>query len=175
MKHILTEPYTKEKTAAFRTGDTVLITGTIYAARDAAHKRLEEMIQNGQKLPLDLQNAILYYAGPTPARSGYPIGSAGPTTSGRMDPYTPLLLEQGVLATIGKGPRNKEVIEAIKKQEAVYLAAIGGAAAVIAQCVETAEVVAFDELGTEAIRKLTVRELPVVVAIDRSGKSIYEK
>ena len=175
MKHILTEPYTKEKIAAFRTGDTVLITGTIYAARDAAHKRLEEMIQNGQKLPLDLQNAILYYAGPTPARPGYPIGSAGPTTSGRMDPYTPLLLEQGVLATIGKGPRNKEVIETIKKQEAVYLAAIGGAAAVIAQCVETAEVVAFEELGTEAIRKLTVRELPVVVAIDRSGKSIYEK
>ena len=173
MKHTLQEPYSKEKTAAFSAGDTVLITGTIYAARDAAHKRLQELIEKGETLPLELENAIIYYAGPTPARPGYPIGSAGPTTSYRMDPYTPLLLRQGVLATMGKGPRGEEVIEAMKEQNAVYFAAIGGAAALIAQCIQSAEIIAFEELGTEAIHKLTVKDLPVVVAIDGSGGSIY--
>lgn len=173
MKHILTEPFTKEKTAAFKTGDTVLITGTIYAARDAAHKRLQEMIEKGEPLPFDLENAIIYYAGPTPARPGNPIGSAGPTTSYRMDPYTPLMLEQGVLATVGKGPRGDEVIRKMVDEKAVYLAVIGGAAALIAQSIEAAEVVAFEELGTEAIRKLTVDKFPVFVAIDQTGDSIY--
>ena len=175
MKHKLTEPFTKEKTAAFRTGDTVLITGTIYAARDAAHKRLFEMIKRGEQLPFELENAIIYYAGPTPARPGRPIGSAGPTTSYRMDSFTPLLIEQGLLATIGKGPRSEAVITSMKEHGTVYLAAIGGAAALIAQSIEEAETVAFEELGTEAVRKLTVKDFPVVVAIDGSGNSIYEK
>lgn len=173
MEHILTEPYTKEKTANFRAGDTVLISGTIYTARDAAHEKLQAMIENGEKLPFEIEDAILYYVGPTPAREGHPIGSAGPTTSCRMDRYTPLLLEKGLLATMGKGPRGEKVIETGRKTGAVYLAAIGGAAALIAQCVESAEVVAFEELGTEAVRKLKVRNFPAVVAIDRFGNNIY--
>lgn len=173
MEHILTEPYTKEKTANFRAGDTVLISGTIYTARDAAHEKLQAMIENGEKLPFEIEDAILYYVGPTPAREGYPIGSAGPTTSCRMDRYTPLLLEKGLLATMGKGPRGEKVIETGRKTGAVYLAAIGGAAALIAQCVESAEVVAFEELGTEAVRKLKVRNFPAVVAVDRFGNNIY--
>ena len=173
LNYILTEPFTKEKTAGFKTGDTVLITGTIYSARDAAHKRLQTMIENGQPLPFELENAILYYAGPTPARPGYPIGSAGPTTSYRMDQFTPAVLDQGVLATVGKGPRGDAVIEKMVETGAVYLAVIGGAAALIAQSIEAAEVVAFEELGTEAIRKLTVKDFPAIVAIDRSGNSIY--
>lgn len=173
MEHILTEPYTKEKTANFRAGDTVLISGTIYTARDAAHGKLQAMIENGEKLPFEIEDAILYYVGPTPAREGHPIGSAGPTTSCRMDRYTPLLLEKGLLATMGKGPRGEKVIETGRKTGAVYLAAIGGAAALIAQCVESAEVVAFEELGTEAVRKLKVRNFPAVVAVDRFGNNIY--
>ena len=173
MEHILTEPYTKEKTANFRAGDTVLISGTIYTARDAAHEKLQAMIENGEKLPFEIEDAILYYVGPTPAREGYLIGSAGPMTSCRMDRYTPLLLEKGLLATMGKGPRGEKVIETGRKTGAVYLAAIGGAAALIAQCVESAEVVAFEELGTEAVRKLKVRNFPAVVAIDRFGNNIY--
>ena len=173
MRYELTGPLTREKVAELKAGDTVLLTGTIYAARDAAHKRLQAMIAAGEDLPFDLQNAIIYYAGPTPARPGYPIGSAGPTTSYRMDPYTPVLLQHSVIATIGKGPRGAEVMDAMKEQGGVYFAALGGAAALIAQCIESAEVVAFEELGTEAIRALQVRDLPLVVACDSRGESIY--
>ena len=173
MKHTLCEPYSKDIISEFQVGDTIYVSGTIYAARDAAHRKLQGMIEGGEALPFDLQNAIIYYAGPTPARPGYPIGSAGPTTSYRMDPYTPLLLDRGVLATVGKGPRGDEVINSIQKNGSVYLAAIGGAAALIAQCVRSSEVVAFAELGTEAIRKLVVQDLPLIVAIDSRGESIY--
>ncbi len=175
MKHLLQEPFTKEQFAGLKAGDIVLLTGTIYAARDAAHKKLQEMILNGEELPFDLQDALIYYAGPTPARPGKPIGSAGPTTSYRMDPYTPLLLSKGVLATIGKGPRGESIMEAMKENGAVYLAAIGGAAALIAQCVESAEVVDFAEMGTEAIRALKVKELPLVVACDSHGGNVYDQ
>lgn len=175
MRYELTQPLTKETVAGLQAGDMVLLSGTIYAARDAAHKKLQGMIQNGEELPFDLDGAMIYYAGPTPARPGYPIGSAGPTTSGRMDPYTPLLLARGVRATIGKGPRNQEVMDALVENTAVYFAAIGGAAALISQCIESADVVAFDELGTEAIRALKVKELPLVVACDSHGRSIYER
>ena len=175
MKHLLQEPFTKEQFAGLKAGDIVLLTGTIYAARDAAHKKLQEMILNGEELPFDLQDALIYYAGPTPARPGKPIGSAGPTTSYRMDPYTPLLLSKGVLATIGKGPRGEAIMEAMKENGAVYLAAIGGAAALIAQCVKSAEVVAFAEMGTEAIRALKVKELPLVVACDSHGGNVYDQ
>lgn len=174
MRYELTQPLTKEMAAKLQAGDMVLLSGTIYAARDAAHKRLQSMIRNGEELPFDLDGAMIYYAGPTPARPGYPIGSAGPTTSGRMDPYTPELLAKGVRATIGKGPRSREVMDAMAENTAVYLAAIGGAAALISQCIESAEVVAFEELGTEAIRALKVKELPLVVACDSHGKSVYE-
>lgn len=174
MKYELTAPFTKQKLAGLKAGDTVLLTGTIYAARDAAHKKLQEMIEKGETLPFDIDGAIIYYAGPTPARPGYPIGSAGPTTSGRMDPYTPLLLEKGVVATVGKGPRNEAVIDAMTRKGSVYLAAIGGAAALIAQCVKASEIVAFAELGTEAIRALEVEKLPLIVAIDGQGDSVYD-
>ncbi|MCR5034049.1 MAG: Fe-S-containing hydro-lyase [Clostridia bacterium] len=175
MRYELTQPLTKEMAAELKAGDMVVLTGTIYAARDAAHKKLQTMIQNGEELPFDLEGAMIYYAGPTPARPGYPIGSAGPTTSGRMDPYTPELLARGVRATIGKGPRSREAMDAMAENTAVYFAAIGGAAALISQCIESADVVAFDELGTEAIRALKVNKLPLVVACDSHGKSVYER
>jgi len=175
MKHLLNEPLTKQMLAELKAGDTVLFTGTIYSARDAAHRRLQEMITAGEKPPIELEGAVIYYAGPTPARPGYPIGSAGPTTSGRMDPYTPLFIEKGVIATIGKGPRSEEVVRAMSENGAVYLAAVGGAAALIAQCVKSSKVVAFEELGTEAIRALTVEELPLVVAVDAKGNSVYSR
>lgn len=175
MRYELTGPLTKETAAGMKAGDMVFLSGTIYAARDAAHKKLQSMIRNGEELPFELDGAMIYYAGPTPARPGYPIGSAGPTTSGRMDPYTPDLLARGVRATIGKGPRNREVMDAMVSNTAVYFAAIGGAAALISRCIESAEVVAFEELGTEAIRALTVKDLPLVVACDSHGRSIYER
>ena len=175
MKHIINEPFTKEKLAVLRTGDTVLLTGTIYCARDAAHKRLVEMLGRGEQLPLELADAAIYYAGPTPAKPGYPAGSAGPTTSYRMDPFAPALMEQGVSVMIGKGPRGPEVNKSIEDTGAVYLAAIGGAAALIAQCIRASEVVAFGELGTEAVRKLYVEQMPLVVAHDCHGGDIYHK
>lgn len=175
MRYELTEPLTKKAITALHAGDMVLLSGTIYAARDTAHKKLQSMIENGEELPFELDGAMIYYAGSTPARPGYPIGSAGPTTSGRMDPYTPLLLQRGVRVTIGKGPRSQEVMDAMVENTAVYLAAIGGAGALISQCVESAEVVAFDELGTDAIKALKVKKLPLVVACDSHGRSIYER
>ena len=174
MQHVITEPYTKEKFAELRTGDTVLLTGTIYAARDTAHRKLVELLDAGRELPFDIKDAIIYYMGPTPARPGYPSGSAGPTTSYRMDKFTPALLGEGLLGMIGKGPRGAEVKECAKAKGAVYFAAIGGAAALIAQCIRSSEVVAFAELGTEAIRKIQVEKMPLVVALDSKGNDIYK-
>lgn len=174
MEYRLTEPYTKEKISAFRAGDKVLITGTIYTARDAAHKRMTEMLQQGESLPFTIENAILYYVGPTPAKPGQPIGSAGPTTSYRMDAYAPQLLELGLLAMIGKGQRNAEVRDAVERNGAVYFAAIGGAAALMAKHIKNAQVIAFDDLGAEAVRKLYVEEFPVTVVLDRKGGDLYQ-
>ena len=173
MKHVIKEPFTKDKLRDLKAGDSVLLTGTIYAARDAAHKRLVEMIAKGEELPLDIENQIIYYAGPTPARPGHPIGSAGPTTSYRMDSFTPALLRLGLSGMIGKGPRNEEVKTCAKETGAVYFAAIGGAAALISQSIKSAEVIAFEELGTEAIRRLYVEDMPLIVACDAAGGDIY--
>lgn len=152
----------------------MLISGTIYTARDAAHKRLVDLLDQGKDLPIDVKDAIIYYVGPTPAKPGMALGSAGPTTSYRMDPYAPRLLDIGLKGMIGKGLRNNEVIEAMKRNKAVYFAAIGGAAALIGKAVKKAELVAYEDLGSEAIRKLEVENLPVVVVIDTEGNNLYE-
>lgn len=170
----ITTPFTADKAKALKAGDVVLISGTIYTARDAAHKKMTELLAQGGVLPFDIQNAIIYYVGPTPAKPGNVIGSAGPTTSGRMDAYTPTLLDLGLKGMIGKGARTPEVIASIKKNGAVYFAAIGGAAAVMAQCVRSVEIIAYEELGAEAVRKLEVEDLPVIVAIDSAGNNYYE-
>lgn len=175
MEYKLTEPFTKEAVRNFRAGDQVRITGTIYTARDAAHKRLTEMMARGEALPFDVRNSIIYYVGPTPAKPGHPIGSAGPTTSYRMDAYAPALLDAGQLMMIGKGQRSAEVMEAGMRNGAVYAAAIGGAAAVMAQCVKSAEVIAFPELGAEAVRRLYVEDLPVTIVLDTAGGNLYEE
>lgn len=174
VKRILSEPFTDEAIHSLKAGDMVYISGTVYTARDAAHKRLFEMIQSDEQMPFDFQGQAVYYAGPAPAKPGKPIGSVGPTTGGRMDAYSPTLIAEGLKVMIGKGTRSAEVIEAMKKHTGVYFAAIGGAAALMAKCVLSAEVIAFDELGTEAIRRLKVKELPVVVAVDCFGNDIYK-
>ncbi len=168
-------PINDEIVNQLHAGDFVYITGTIYTARDAAHKRLYEAIQNGENLPFDLKNNIVYYLGPSPAREGQVIGSAGPTTSSRMDKYTPLLLEKGLKGMIGKGKRSTEVIDAMQKYNAVYFAAIGGAGALLSKCIKKSEVIAYDDLGTEAIRRLEVENLPVIVVIDNEKNNLYEK
>lgn len=173
-KVILEAPFTNEKIKSLKAGDMVYISGTIYTGRDAAHKRLFKMIEKGEEMPFDFEGQAIYYAGPCPAKPGKPIGSVGPTTAGRMDAYSPLLIEHGLKVMIGKGSRSEEVVEALKKHTGVYFAAIGGAAALMARCVESAEVIAFEELGTEAIRKLKVNQLPVIVAIDSNGNDSYE-
>ena len=170
----LEAPFSREKLKGLKAGDSVLITGTIYTARDEAHKRMVEMLRQGKKLPFDIRDAIIYYAGPAPARPGQVIGSVGPTTSYRMDPYAPVLLDLGQAGMIGKGPRSPEVKEAIVRNGAVYFAAIGGAAALIARSVTAAEVIAFEDLGAEAVRKLTVKDFPATVAIDSQGNDQYE-
>lgn len=170
----ITTPLTEEKTKSLKVGDTVLISGTIYTARDAAHKRLVELLDKGEKLPIDVKDAVIYYVGPTPAKPGMALGSAGPTTSYRMDPYAPRLLDQGLKGMIGKGLRGPEVVDAMKRNKAVYFAAIGGAAALIGKAVKKAELVAYEDLGSEAIRKLEVEDLPVVVVIDAEGNNLYE-
>ncbi|MBR0457202.1 MAG: Fe-S-containing hydro-lyase [Firmicutes bacterium] len=175
MKHELKEPFTKDKLKQLKAGDTVLLTGTIYAARDAAHRKLIELIDAGEPLPLPIENQIIYYMGPTPARPGHPIGSAGPTTSYRMDDFTPALLKLGLSGMIGKGPRNEAVKESAKEEGAVYFAAIGGAAALIAQSSKQSEVVAFAEMGTEAIRSLYVEEMPLIVANDAAGGDVFQR
>ena len=173
-KIILEAPFTDEAIRKLKAGDMVYISGTVYTGRDAAHKRLCEMIENGEEMPFDFAGQVIYYAGPCPAKPGKPIGSVGPTTGGRMDAYSPLLVEKGLKVMIGKGSRNQEVVDALRNHTGVYFAAIGGAAALMARCVESAEVIAFDELGTEAIRKLKVNQLPVIVAIDCEGNNSYD-
>lgn len=170
----LQTPLTAEKAKSLKAGDVVLLSGEIFTARDAAHKRLVDLLRAGGELPIDIKDAIIYYVGPTPAKPGYVIGSAGPTTSGRMDAYTPALLDLGLKGMIGKGARTTEVIDAMKKNGAVYFAAIGGAAAVMGRCIKRAEVIAYEELGAEAIRKLEVEDLPIIVAIDSHGGNYYE-
>lgn len=174
MEKKITTPLTKDKVKQLKAGDSVLITGTIYTARDAAHKRLIELLDKGEKLPIDVENSIIYYVGPTPEKPGQAIGSAGPTTSYRMDPYAPRLLDIGLKGMIGKGLRNSEVIESIKKNTAVYFGAIGGAAALIGKSVVKSEIVAYEDLGAEAIRRLEVVDFPVVVVIDCEGNNLYE-
>lgn len=171
---IIEAPFTDKKIKSLKAGEMVYISGTVYTGRDAAHKRLCEMIERGEEMPFDFEGQAIYYAGPCPAKPGKPIGSVGPTTGGRMDAYSPLLIQQGLKVMIGKGSRSSEVIEALKEHTGVYFAAIGGAAALMARCVVSAEVIAFDELGTEAIRKLQVDQLPVIVAIDSEGNDSYE-
>ena len=172
-KHIQA-PLKKEELVNLKAGDYVYITGTIYSARDAAHKRMYETMQEGKEMPIELKHNVIYYLGPTPAKEGQVIGSAGPTTSSRMDKYTPLLLEQGLNGMIGKGKRSKEVIDAIVKNKAVYFAAVGGAGALLSKCIKKSEVIAYDDLGTEAIRKMEVENFPVIVVIDSEGNNLYE-
>ena len=175
MEKYITAPINDEVVNSLEAGDFVYISGTIYTARDAAHKRLYEAINAGESIPFDLENNIVYYLGPSPAREGQVIGSAGPTTSSRMDKYTPLLLEKGMKGLIGKGKRSQEVIDAMNKNNAVYFAAIGGAGALLSKCIKKSEVIAYDDLGTEAIRKLEVENLPVIVVIDNNKNNIYER
>lgn len=174
MDRYLEFPFTKEKMKELRAGDYVYISGTIYTARDAAHKRMYESLHNGEELPLDLKDNILYYMGPSPAREGRPIGSAGPTTSSRMDKYAPDLMELGQTGMIGKGKRNQAVKNSIVKNGAVYFAAVGGAGALLSKSIVASEVVAYEDLGTEAIRKLMVKDFPVIVVIDSKGNDLYE-
>ena len=157
------------------TNEHVYITGTIYTARDAAHKRMYEALEQGRGLPFDIQDQIIYYMGPSPARQGRPIGSAGPTTSSRMDKYTPALLDLGLRGMIGKGKRSKEVKEAVTRNGAVYFAAVGGAGALLSRSIVDSEVIAYDDLGTEAIRKLQVVDFPVIVVMDAEGEDLYER
>ncbi len=167
-------PLSKEDAASLRTGDYVYLTGTVYTARDAAHKRMAEALEKGEKLPFDVDGNIIYYMGPSPAREGRPIGSAGPTTAGRMDPYAPTLLDLGLRGMLGKGRRTKEVRGAIVRNKAVYYAAVGGAGALLSQCIKSSAVIAYDDLGAEAIRKLHVENFPVIVVIDSEGTNLYD-
>ncbi len=170
----ITTPLTEEDSRKLRAGQSVLISGTIIAARDAAHKAMTEALARGEELPVDWHNQIVYYLGPTPAKPGNPIGSCGPTTSGRMDAYTPTMLEQGIKGMIGKGSRAPEVIESMKKNGVTYFAAVGGAAALISKSVKAYEVLAYPELGPEAVAKLTVEDFPAIVVIDSEGNNFYE-
>ena len=171
----LTTPLSDEDVTKLKAGDIVYLTGTLYTARDAAHKRLVDLIKEGKELPFDLKGAVIYYVGPTPPKPGEVIGSAGPTTSYRMDPYAPILIEKGLKGMIGKGKRNQAVRDACKKHKAVYFGAVGGAAALIAKAIKKAEVIAYPELGPEAIRKLEVENFPVVVVNDTYGNDLYEE
>lgn len=170
----VTTPLTNDVIEKLKAGDFVYVTGTIYTARDAAHERLYTALQRKEEIPFNLENNIIYYLGPTPARPGHVIGSAGPTTSSRMDKYTPLLLDNGLKGMIGKGRRSQDVINSIKENNAVYFAAIGGAGALLSKCIKESIVIAYDDLGTEAIRKLRVVNLPVIVVIDNKGNNLYE-
>lgn len=174
MEKYIKAPLEKEIVKTLRAGDYVYITGTIYTARDAAHKRMDETLREGKELPVPLKDEIVYYMGPSPAREGRVIGSAGPTTASRMDKYTPKLLDLGLGGMIGKGKRSKEVIDAIIHNQSVYFAAVGGAGALLSKCIQESEVVAYDDLGTEAIRRLTVKNFPVIVVIDCEGNNLYE-
>ena len=174
MEHRIAAPFDQDTIKQLHSGDMVYITGVIYTARDAAHKRMKETIEKGEALPINIEGNVIYYMGPSPAREGRPIGSAGPTTASRMDKYAPELLDMGLRGMIGKGKRSKEVIDAIVRNKAVYLAAIGGAGALLSKAIVESEVVAYDDLGTEAIRKLRVENFPAIVVIDSEGNNLYE-
>ncbi len=174
MEKYIKAPISDEDAKNLRSGDYVYITGTIYTARDAAHKRMAEALAEGKPLPIDMKNNIIYYMGPSPAREGRPIGSAGPTTSSRMDKYAPDLLDLGLKGMIGKGKRSDAVKAAIMRNGAVYFAAVGGAGALLSQRIKSSEVIAYDDLGTEAIRRLEVENFPVIVVIDSEGNNLYE-
>ncbi len=175
MEHKISLPLSKEAAAGLRIGDYVYLTGTIYTARDAAHKRMYEALERGEKLPVKLEGNVIYYMGPSPAREGRAIGSAGPTTSSRMDKYAPALLELGLMGMIGKGKRSQEVKAAIVRSGAVYFSAVGGAGALLSKAIISSELVAYEDLGTEAIRKLEVKDFPVIVVVDSEGKDLYEE
>ena len=170
----LTTPLTREKVAQLKSGDSCLISGVIYTARDAAHKRLCELVEAGKELPLDVKDAIIYFVGPTPAKPGQAIGSAGPTTSYRMDAYSPTLIREGLTGMVGKGKRGPEVVAAMKEHGAVYFGAIGGCGALLTKCIKKAEVIAYEDLGAEAIRRLEVEDFPAIVIIDSQGNNLYE-
>ena len=170
----LTTPLTQEKLRTLKAGDSCQITGVIYTARDAAHKRLCQLLEEGKELPLDVKDVIIYFVGPTPAKPGQAIGSAGPTTSYRMDAYSPSLIQEGLTGMIGKGKRGPEVVAAMKEHGAVYFGAIGGCGALLGSCIKKAEVIAYEDLGAEAIRRLEVEDLPVTVIIDSEGTNLYE-
>lgn len=170
----LNTPLTKEKLSELRAGDSILLSGVIYSARDAAHKRLIELLNEGKELPLNIKDETIYYVGPSPAKPGHVIGSAGPTTSYRMDAYAPRLLDLGLKGMIGKGARNEDVIGSIKKNGAVYFGAIGGAAALIAKSITKSEIIAYEDLGAEAIRRMEVKDMPLVVIIDSKGNNLYQ-
>lgn len=174
MDRYINAPLDKETAMQLQAGDYVYISGTIYTARDAAHKRMAEALEAGEELPLSMKQNLIYYMGPSPAREGRPIGSAGPTTSSRMDRYAPALLDLGLGGMIGKGKRSVEVTDAIVRNGAVYFAAVGGAGALLSKSILESEVIAYDDLGTEAIRKLTVKDFPVIVVIDSRGNNLYE-
>ena len=167
-------PLTRDEARKLRAGDSCLFSGVIYAARDAAHKRLCELVADGKELPFEIKDSVIYFVGPTPAREGEVIGSAGPTTSYRMDAYSPILIGEGQTGMIGKGKRGVEVVEAMKKHGAVYFGAIGGCGALLAKCIKSSEVVAYEDLGAEAVRRLLVEDFPVVVVIDSEGNNLYE-
>ena len=170
----ITTPLTREKVRKLRAGDSCLISGVIYTARDAAHKRLCELVEAGKELPLDVKDSIIYFVGPTPAKPGQAIGSAGPTTSYRMDAYSPTLIKLGLTGMIGKGKRGAEVVDAMKEHGAVYFGAIGGCGSLLSKCIQKAEVIAYDDLGAEAIRRLEVEDFPAVVIIDSQGNNLYQ-
>ena len=172
-KH-LKVPFDREEAVKLRAGDYVYLSGTIYTARDAAHKRMYETLREKGELPVDLQNNVIYYMGPSPAREGRPIGSAGPTTASRMDKYAPALLDLGLRGMIGKGKRNAAVVDAIIKNGAVYFAAVGGAGALLSRTIISSETIAYDDLGTEAIRRLEIQDFPVIVVVDSEGNNLYE-
>ena len=174
MNKTIQVPLSEEDINTLKAGDYVYLSGIIYTARDAAHKRMYEILQKGGELPVDWKDQVIYYMGPSPAREGRPIGSAGPTTASRMDKYAPQLLDLGLGAMVGKGKRSQAVIDAIVRNGSVYFAAVGGAGALLSKCITSAEVVAYDDLGTEAIRKLTVENFPAIVVIDSEGNNLYE-
>ena len=174
MRKYLHVPFSKEEADTLTAGDYVYLTGTVYTARDAAHKRMQDTIDEGKKLPFDVEGNIIYYMGPSPAREGRPIGSAGPTTASRMDKYAPTLLDMGLRGMIGKGKRTPQVLDAVVRNHAVYFAAVGGAGALLSKCIKKAEVIAYDDLGAEAIRRLEVENFPVIVVIDNEGNNLYE-
>lgn len=174
MERHINVPFDADIAKELKAGDYVYLTGTIYTARDAAHKRMYEALQNGETLPFDIEGNVIYYMGPSPAREGRPIGSAGPTTASRMDKYTPALLELGMRGMIGKGRRTEAVRESMMKNQAVYFAAVGGAGALLSKSILQAEVIAYEDLGTEAIRKLEIKDFPVIVVMDCEGNNLYD-